>query len=419
MKFKYLMVATVALLFAACSNNEDEIGIVTPPDGTEATLKIKLSNPVMSRAAEGEFNDDDQSSDYTSDRITLADAMIFITDLGGKILNHYHVGTTSELTNGKFYPTKTNARRVFVLGNVGGESAYNTALGTITDNSTTIDQIQAKVTVLSSIDQDGGSGAKLFVAGYSDELAWQYVSTDQNVERWESKVSITLEPIAVKLNVTVTNNQKNYSNDPSDSYVLQDISLLYSAVESHMIADLNVTDAGVKYAVKKPSSYTKDSEYYTSGLATGWNTYNSDTTALKYYTAINNTQLRANWGFTGGDGAGNPADQVKKHTFYAYAGAKDAGKPMVVTARASTTVAGKDENVYFSVLLDASDGLSDKDPKWASNGRCYRINITLKGDAKTGGGGTVDPEKPVVEGFVEIKVEEAKWQVVTIDKTFE
>lgn len=99
--------------------------------------------------------------------------------------------------------------------------------------------------------------------------------------------------------------------------------------------------------------------------------------------------------------------------FYTFG--NDATKtPTILAIQSTKTVAGVDETIYYPVQFTLGDAGHVIEP-----GKSYTVNVTLKGDVNTGGGGgTVDPEDPFITADIEVTVTPATWTALIIDKEF-
>lgn len=429
MKVKlFFMAALAAVIFVSCSK-ESLDGEPTPPveSGEPAVINIlipktKMNANVDTRAAtpddEGDFNDYENQSTGESERIKLKDGHIFIADASGSIITSVAINASHTPGSSYQYTTTTAAARVYIVGNYDNYPSIS-SIGSLTD-------LKKVVTPLSSIDQTSTNYAtdKLIVVGTHTgaDLDWSGATDTDSDGRKELGATVTLEPLATKINVTVVNKQKNYIVTPANSdYVIKDLSVLYSSNNAHLFVQGHGGSSpvlGVQYA---PASFTGTNieRYYTSGLGP-WSSYNTDIAASKYYTFTGNTSLVAAWPTTFAttsfsDGTLDAqADQTFKRTFYVYAGIYPGDKPLIVTLRAGAFNDATKDDVFYPIILDEDNHLSKiiTGLKYPANGRAYQVKITLTGNAKSGGGGSTDPEIPVEGADVDITIEQAEWIVV-------
>ena len=78
------------------------------------------------------------------------------------------------------------------------------------------------------------------------------------------------------------------------------------------------------------------------------------------------------------------------------------------------TTNGIPETIYYPIQFSAGDAGHTIEP-----GKRYTVTLTLRGDVNAGeGGGTTDPEQPLVNSTIRISVTAASWIPVTVNKTF-
>lgn len=106
--------------------------------------------------------------------------------------------------------------------------------------------------------------------------------------------------------------------------------------------------------------------------------------------------------------------------FYAFGNASDS-KPTILAIKATRKeLNGGTSTVYYPIAFSKLDaGKIKPDAATFAPGNSYEITLTLTGDVAAGGGnGTVDPEKPLVSGTVEVTINTATWSPVTVGKEF-
>lgn len=398
MKSKFLFAAAMLLgLFTACSDDSDN-GI-TPEEGSvELVINIRNSS-IVTRAFDdaGTFPGSTGGKERTT-RIELKDFYVYTFNSSGGLLSATKVdpvnetntdGSSSTTTVVAKVKTEDTVKSVYILGNY--SDTYPT-VGTLAELQTELHQ-QSAILPATLTDDD-----KLIVVGYAP------VSTSGT----PYTASITLAPLSTKINVHVIDGRGT-----GDFLAFEDISILYSASQSHLFAQ--VADAsrpvdpaddakkGLEYAVALPADYsTETTKYYASGLD-DWESLDAD------YTSTGILSLVKDWAEDGIED-NKPYMQT---TFYTYAPMRNASqeydKPMIVTLRGI-----KDgQERFFSVNMPKEvANLSTVNP-FISNGYCYNVKITVNGDASS----TTDPEKEAKD--LQVTVTQAEWTIVTIGKDFD
>lgn len=100
--------------------------------------------------------------------------------------------------------------------------------------------------------------------------------------------------------------------------------------------------------------------------------------------------------------------------FYTF-GNNGATMPTILAIKSTKTVDGVDGTVYYPIHFSIADAGYTITP-----GNKYRVIITLNGDVSSGGGGgTVDPEQPVINAEIIVTVQEAEWIAKLVSKEFQ
>ena len=108
----------------------------------------------------------------------------------------------------------------------------------------------------------------------------------------------------------------------------------------------------------------------------------------------------------------NTAGVVFNH-FYTF-GNNGATQPTILAIQSKKTVNGVAETIYYPIQFSTGDAGYTIEP-----GKHYTVTLTLRGDVNAGeGGGTTDPEQPLVNSSIRITVTAASWSPVTVNKTF-
>ena len=108
----------------------------------------------------------------------------------------------------------------------------------------------------------------------------------------------------------------------------------------------------------------------------------------------------------------NTANVVFNH-FYTF-GNNGATQPTILAIQSKKTINGSAETIYYPIQFSTGDAGYTIEP-----GKHYTVTLTLRGDVNAGeGGGTTDPEQPLVNSSIRITVTAASWSPVTVNKTF-
>ena len=108
----------------------------------------------------------------------------------------------------------------------------------------------------------------------------------------------------------------------------------------------------------------------------------------------------------------NTAGVVFNH-FYTF-GNNGATQPTILAIQSKKTTNGIPETIYYPIQFSAGDAGHTIEP-----GKRYTVTLTLRGDVNAGeGGGTTDPEQPLVNSTIRITVTAASWIPVTVNKAF-
>lgn len=108
----------------------------------------------------------------------------------------------------------------------------------------------------------------------------------------------------------------------------------------------------------------------------------------------------------------NASNAVFNH-FYTF-GNNGATQPTILAIQSKRTINNADETIYYPIQFSTDDAGYTIEP-----GKRYTVTLTLKGDVNAGeGGGTTDPEQPLINSPISITVTAASWTPVTVDKAF-
>lgn len=99
--------------------------------------------------------------------------------------------------------------------------------------------------------------------------------------------------------------------------------------------------------------------------------------------------------------------------FYTF-GNDGTSKPTILAIQSKRTVGGADETIYYPIQFTVADAGNTIEP-----GNAYTVTLTLNGDVSAGGGGgTTNPEQPLVKSQITVTVTAATWLAKTVSKDF-
>lgn len=362
-KINLLAVALAAFTMFSCSNEEiADLGSNAP--GEKATLTIKVegsgNNVAQSRAA---------GSASTSD-VTINDYIVFIFRDGGALdcpAYYSSSNATATISNGT-----TAAKTAYVIANTGALASGPFA------NVTTEAELKA-------VTGDLMSGNN--TATQTKDNLW--MSGTNNVAfngGTDGSVTVQLGFVAAKIELIVKDNRTNLTGGTIE------------------IADENVV---LLYAGKSGNFFgteaekTTQSAFYSGDVAyTGFSNGSSVTESTALKDAVSTT-------FT--DNAGNT---VFNH-FYTF-GNDGATNPTILAIQSKKTISNSNETIYYPVQFTTGDAGYTIEP-----GKHYTVTLTLNGDVNAGGGGgTTDPEQPLVSSQISVEVKAATWVPVSVSKDF-
>ncbi|WP_371296414.1 fimbrial protein [Bacteroides sp.] len=361
-KINLLAVALAAFTMFSCSNEEiADLGSNAP--GEKATLTIKVegsgNNVAQSRAA---------GSASTSD-VTINDYVVFIFRDGGALdcpAYYSSSNATATISNGT-----TAAKTAYVIANTGVLASGPFA------NVTTEAELKAVTGDLMS-----GNNA----ATQTEDNLWMSGTNNVAFNGTDGSVTVQLGFVAAKIELIVKDERTNLAG---------------GAIE---IADENVV---LLYAGKSGNFFgtevekTTQTAFYSGDVAyTGFSNGSSVTESTALKDAVSPA-------FT--DNAGS----VVFNHFYTF-GNDGATNPTILAIQSKKTIGSNTETIYYPVQFTIGDAGYTIEP-----GKHYTVTLTLKGDVNAGGGGgTTNPEQPLVSSQISVEVKAATWITRTVSKEF-
>ena len=361
-KINLLAVALAAFTMFSCSNEEiADLGSNAP--GEKATLTIKV---------EGEGNNVAQSRAIgtTTTDVTINNYIVFLFREGGALdcpPFYSSTGGAVTINNGS-----TAAKTAYVVANVGRlanspfagvttEAELKAVAGDLMTNNNTSTQTR-------------------------DNL-WMSGTSNVSFNGTNGSVTVPLDFVAAKIELIVKDNRTNLTGGSGDITIADEkVVLLYAGKSGKFFG---TTDE----KVAQTAFYSGDVSY------PGFNAGN--TTASTALADVVNPAFTTN---TGG---------ATYNHFYTF-GNNGATQPTILAIQSKKTVNGVAETIYYPIQFSAGDAGYTIEP-----GKHYTVTLTLRGDVNAGeGGGTTDPEQPLVNSSIRITVTAASWSPVTVNKTF-
>ena len=361
-KIKFLAVALAAFTMFSCTNDEVEnLGNNAP--GEQAVLTIKLKgdgdNQAQSRAA-GPATD-------TEDAV-INNYLVFLFREGGALdcAPHYSASNAAAtIANGT-----TAAKKAYVVANTGALDA-----GPFAGVKTEADLLAVAGSLMDNTNN---------ASTQTDSNLWMSGEANVNFSGTTANVTVALSFVAAKIQLIVKDNRTNMSTGTIQ-------------IEDKEVVLLFAGKSGKFFGTTKA---TQDHFY------TGDNSYNNPfNTNVTKSTALSDQVTTP---FT--DNAGNA---VFNH-FYTF-GNDGATQPTILAIKSTKTVNSTPSTIYYPVQFTTDDAKQTIEP-----GKYYEVTVTLNGDvAAGGGGGTTDPEVPVITSAIDVTVTPANWGVsIDVDKEF-
>lgn len=362
-KINLLAVALAAFTMFSCSNEEiTDLGSNAP--GEKATLTIRVegagNNVAQSRA-----------TGATTSDVTINNYIVFLFREGGALDCPPYFSSTNAaatITNGS-----TAAKTAYVVANTG-----RLANGPFA-NVTTEADLKAVT---------GDLMANNNMATQTKDNLWMSGTNDVSFSGTNGSVTVELGFVAAKIELIVKDNRANLTGSGSGDISITDekVVLLYAGKSGHFFGT-----AAEKVA--QTAFYSGDASY------PGFNSNNvTESTALADAVSTPFTV--------------NASNAVFNH-FYTF-GNNGATQPTILAIQSKRTINNADETIYYPIQFSTDDAGYTIEP-----GKRYTVTLTLKGDVNAGeGGGTTDPEQPLINSPISITVTAASWTPVTVDKAF-
>lgn len=360
-KIKFLAVALAAFTMFSCTNDEVEnLGNNAP--GEQAVLTIKLKgdgdNQAQSRAA-GPATD-------TEDAV-INDYLVFLFRDGGALDCAPHEGNsgaTATIRTGT-----TAAKKAYVIANTGALAG-----GPFATVKTETDLLAVAGSLMDNTNN---------VSTQTKTNLWMSGAEDVTFNGTTGTTTVTLSYVAAKIQLIVKDNRKNMSTGTIQ-------------IEDKEVVLLFAGKSGKFFGTQKSVQtdfYTGDDSYNNP-----FNTNVTKSTALSDAVTV--------------PFAPNAGGTVFNH-FYTF-GNDGTTQPTILAIKSTKTVNSTPSTIYYPVHFTTADAGETIEP-----GKSYTVTVTLNGDVEAGaGGGTTDPEAPVISSSIEVTVTAAQWVTQPVSKEF-
>lgn len=360
-KIKFLAVALAAFTMFSCTNDEVEnLGNNVP--GEQAVLTIKLKgdgdNQAQSRAA-GPATD-------TEDAV-INNYLVFLFRDGGALdCAPYESSSNAAAT---ITTGTTAAKKAYVVANTGALAG-----GPFATVKTETDLLAVAGSLMDNTDN---------ASTQTKTNLWMSGVDDVTFNGTTGTTTVTLSYVAAKIQLIVKDNRKNMSGGTIQ-------------IEDKEVVLLFAGQSGKFFGTQK----SVQTHFYT-----GDDSYNGAfKTNVTKSTALSD-QVTTPF-------APNAGNTVFNH-FYTF-GNDGTTQPTILAIKSTKTVNSTPSTIYYPVHFTTADAGHTIEP-----GKSYTVTVTLNGDVETGaGGGTTDPEAPIISSSIEVTVTAAQWVTQPVSKEF-
>lgn len=360
-KIKFLAVALAAFTMFSCTNDEVEnLGNNVP--GEQAVLTIKLKgdgdNQAQSRAA-GPATD-------TEDAV-INDYLVFLFRDGGALDCAPHEGNSGATVT--IRTGTTAAKKAYVIANTGALAG-----GPFATVKTETDLLAVTGSLMDNTDN---------ASTQTKTNLWMSGENDVTFNGTTGTTTVTLSYVAAKIQLIVKDNRKNMSGG-TIQITDDEVVLLFAGKSGKFF--------GTQKSVQT-DFYTADDSYNNP-----FKTNVTKSTALSDAVTV--------------PFAPNAGGTVFNH-FYTF-GNDGTTQPTILAIKSTKTVNSTPSTIYYPVHFTTADAGHTIEP-----GKSYTVTVTLNGDVEAGaGGGTTDPEAPVISSSIEVTVTAAQWVTQPVSKEF-
>lgn len=362
-KIKFLAVALAAFTMFSCTNDEVEnLGNNAPGEKSVLTVKVEGAgnNQAQSRAT-GAATD-------TEDAV-INNYLVFLFRDGGALdcaPHESNSNATATITTGT-----TAAKKAYVIANTGA-----LASGPFATVKTEADLLAVAGSLMDNTNN---------ASTQTKTNLWMSGVNDVTFNGTNAQVTVTLNYVAAKIQLIVKDNRSNMSSG-TIQITDNEVVLLFAGKSGKFFGTSAEKSAQTDF-------YTGDDSY--SGA---FNTNVTKSTALS--------------DAVGAAFTANAGNAVFNH-FYTF-GNDGATQPTILAIKSTKTVNSTTSTIYYPVHFTATDAGETIEP-----GKSYTVTVTLNGDVEAGaGGGTTDPEAPVISSSIEVTVVAATWSLVPVTKDF-
>ena len=360
-KIKFLAVALAAFTMFSCTNDEVEnLGNNVP--GEQAVLTIKLKgdgdNQAQSRAA-GPATD-------TEDAV-INDYLVFLFRDGGALDCAPHEGNSGATVT--IRTGTTAAKKAYVIANTGALAG-----GPFATVKTETDLLAVTGSLMDNTDN---------ASTQTKTNLWMSGENNVTFNGTTGTTTVTLSYVAAKIQLIVKDNRKNMSGG-TIQITDDEVVLLFAGKSGKFF--------GTQKSVQT-DFYTADDSYNNP-----FKTNVTKSTALSDAVTV--------------PFAPNAGGTVFNH-FYTF-GNDGTTQPTILAIKSTKTVNSTPSTIYYPVHFTTADAGHTIEP-----GKSYTVTVTLNGDVEAGaGGGTTDPEAPVISSSIEVTVTAAQWVTQPVSKEF-
>lgn len=362
-KIKFLAVALAAFTMFSCTNDEVEnLGNNAPGEKSVLTVKVEGAgnNQAQSRAT-GAATD-------TEDAV-INNYLVFLFRDGGALdcaPHESNSNATATITTGT-----TAAKKAYVIANTGA-----LASGPFATVKTEADLLAVAGSLMDNTNN---------ASTQTKTNLWMSGVNDVTFNGTNAQVTVTLNYVAAKIQLIVKDNRSNMSSG-TIQITDNEVVLLFAGKSGKFFGTSAEKSAQTAF-------YTGDDSYN--------NAFNTNVTKSTALSDAVGTAFTANAGGT-----------VFNH-FYTF-GNDGATQPTILAIKSTKTVNSTSSTIYYPVHFTTTDAGETIEP-----GKSYTVTVTLNGDVEAGaGGGTTDPEAPVISSSIEVTVTAAQWDPVTVTKDF-
>ena len=358
-KIKFFAVALAVLTMLSCSKETNQMNEV--PSGAEANVTISLQGT--------ETRANINTTPYTDDQKINNYIAFFFTEGGALVSKHYVADPTAADANK--LETTISAKKVSVVANTGALA------GGLFETVATEAQLKAVSGSLST-----QTTSPFTASTQTGTNVWSAGSGAVTFTGDEGTATVAMSFLAAKIEVIVKDERTN-NGDPSKIQITNtDIVLLNAGGQAKFFA-------------------TESDKM----IQTSW--FNGDTSYADPTNTVEAAFLSETYTETG-------------VYFYAFGNSSE-GQPTILAIKANRVEKdGAATVVYYPIAFSSADaGATITEYADFVPGQHYTVTLTLKGDvAGGGGGGTVNPEEPLVTADVTVTIIPAAWIPKAVGKEF-